>query len=507
MDVHRQRQRSQSRNLVPGLYLNFGRRQDSALIFSLSLTPMRRLFVVVSLLFAATGASALELVDCRVSAGPSYPGFSARCGTMTRPENPDEPDGNTIELRIAVVPALDLDPQPDPLVPISGGPGQSVIDMYSSYRAAFEPIRRSRDIVLVDQRGTGESALMKCPVDDALVEGNFPDEQTRQFTRECLIQLPHDPRYFTTSVAVRDLEAVRVALGYPSLNLYGISYGTRVAQHYARRYPETTRTVVIDGVVPPQLPLGPEIATESQRAVDDLFARCAENAACAAAFPDLDGTLKSLLRELRDNPQEVSLANPTSGRFETVTMGSDEVAVAIRLLVYQPSSVALVPLTSFFKIAAGDLGESLAVGMHNSVMCTEDIPFYDDANIDYEAIGGTYMGAMQLKSLKTICSVWPKGVLDDNLREPLATDTPVLLLSGGADPITPPRYAELAMEKMKNARHIAEADQGHGVLPVGCMPRLVAEFVDSGDPQAIDRECMDRAFTMPFFVDFPGPTP
>jgi len=218
------------------------------------------------LLFAATSAfasPAIELSDCRISAGPGYPSIKARCGTFLRPLNPDDPDAGQLQLHVAVVPALNLNPEPDPLVPLAGGPGGGAIQFYSAYYTAFEPVRRDRDILLVDQRGTGSSARMDCPFDDDIVEGQYTDEQTLEFTRSCLEQLPHDARFFTTSLAVMDLEALRLALGYPSLNLLGTSYGTRVAQHFARRYPDATRTIVLDGVVPPQIPLGPEIATEA----------------------------------------------------------------------------------------------------------------------------------------------------------------------------------------------------------------------------------------------------
>ena len=468
----------------------------------------------------AQAAHALELEDCRISAGPSSQGINARCGKLVRPENPAEPDGATIELRVAVVPALDLDPQPDPVVPIAGGPGGSTIEMYANQRAAFESLRRTRDILLVDQRGTGESSLLACQADEELIQGAFSVELTTRLTRECLEALPHDPRYFTTSVAVRDLEAVREALGYPSLNLYGVSYGTRVAQHYARRYPDTTRSLVIDGVVPAGLALGPDIALESQRALDEVFARCEEQPSCNDAFPGLADTLDRVLGELANNPVDIVLPGPISGRPAELTVNDATLAVAIRLFLYDPNSIALlplmideagkgnlVPLSSAFQMVAESLGESMAAGMHNSVVCTEDVPFYREDDIDRAALDASYMGPDQLRALEAICSVWPRGVIDDDLREPLEYSGPVLLLSGDADPITPPDYAIDAMGALTDARHIALPEQGHGVIGIGCMPRLVADFVDSRDAEALDGECLERAFVMPFFVDFAGPAP
>jgi pimeloyl-ACP methyl ester carboxylesterase len=467
-------------------------------------------------------AQALSLEDCRISAGPGYPGIKARCGTMMRPENPVDPGSPEIAIRVAVVPALNLNPENDPIVPIAGGPGQGTVEFYSSYAGAFEPVRRNRDILLVDQRGTGESSRMDCPIDDdaLLFEGEFSLDDTIRFIEECLETLPHDPRYFSTSVAVTDLEAIREALGYSALNLYGVSYGTRVAQHFARRYPDATRTVVIDGVVPPQIALGPEIATESQKAVDRILARCVEDAACNERFPDIEATFVAIVARLREASLEVSVPHPNTGRAEVVKFGEAELAGAVRLLAYSPTTIALlplfvheagqgnwVPLASQYMMTAIAMSDALALGMHNAVMCTEDMPFLERTTIDVDGIAASYMGTFQLDALEAICTTWPRGPIDAEFKVPLATDIPFLLLSGDADPITPPRYAEMAAVDLTNATHLIGKHQGHGQLGVGCMRNLVAEFVNSADPLAIDAQCMERNFVMPFFVDFSGPTP
>ncbi len=488
---------------------------------------MLRAVVVLSviasanLLVASPGhAQTLELEPCRITAGPSYPSIKARCGNMLRPENPAAPDSPDITLRVAVVPALNLNPESDAVVPIAGGPGQSTVQFYASYQNAFEPLRRNRDMLLVDQRGTGESSMLDCDVDDELIAGTYSAEITRQVTEDCLAQLPHDPRFFTTSVAVTDLEAVRVALGYSALNLYGISYGTRVAQHFARQYPSVTRAVVLDGVVPPQISLGPEIATESQRAVEQIFERCAEDAACHERFPGVAASFARLVTTLRDAPVVVSTPHPNTGRIEEVTFGTSEFAAAVRLLLYHPTTIALlplliheaangnwVPLTSQFQMTVVSLSESLSIGMHNAVMCSEDAPFYDKTTIDFEGLAASYIGPVQLEAIDTICSIWPAGPVDDEFKVPLATSIPVLLLSGDADPITPPRYADLAAVDLGNARHLIGKGQGHGQLAVGCMPELLADFVATTDLDALDATCLERAFVMPFFLDFSGPQP
>jgi pimeloyl-ACP methyl ester carboxylesterase len=478
--------------------------------------------LLLIILFAAASSAApdLELSDCRINAGPGYPGIKARCGTFLRPLDPASPASEQLELRVAVVPAIDLNPEPDPLVPFAGGPGGGAIQFYAAFYTAFEPVRRDRDILLLDQRGTGSSARMDCPVDDDIVEGQYSDEQTLEFTKSCLEQLPHDPRFFTTSIAVADLEALRQALGYPTLNLLGTSYGTRVAQHFARRYPGSTRTIILDGVVPPQVPLGPEIATEAQRALDDILDRCAQEPVCNERFPEIDLDFESIRTQLTAAPVSVVLSDPITGRRESLEFGHNELAAAIRLLAYQPRSIALmplliheaahdnfVPLAAQFQLTASRLADALSLGMHNSVVCTEDLPFIDRSTIDFAALEATYIGPLQLRALEAICSIWPRGPIDDGFTEPLTTDIPVLLLSGEADPITPPRYADLAAVNFGNARHLIGEQQGHGQIPAGCMPNIVAQFVSTADPNALETNCMESNFVMPFFLDFSGPAP
>ena len=472
------------------------------------------------IIIVAPAAGALELEECRISAGPAFPGIKARCGTLLRPVNPDDTDSPGIELSVAVVPALDLKPEPDPFVPLAGGPGASAIEFYSAYASAFEQVRRHRDILLVDQRGTGSSARLDCDVDDDIIEGVFSEERVLEATRQCLATLPHDPRFFTTSIAVTDLEAVRQALGYGELNLYGVSYGSRVAQHFAKRYPGSTRSIVLDGVVPPQIVLGPEIATEAQKALDDIFARCAADEQCNQRFPGLAGSFARIRADLEAQPITIEIPNPVTGHRESMEFGAQELAGSVRLLAYHANSIAILPLlidsaargdleplAAQFQMISAQMSDALALGMHNAVMCAEDAPFYDMGVIDRDALEASYIGIVQLEAIETMCSLWPAGPVDEDFRVPLDAAIPVLLLSGDADPITPPRYASLAMVDLERARHLIGVQQGHGQAAVGCTPRLIAEFVADIDPEGLDATCLDRSFVMPFFLDFAGPAP
>ena len=236
--------------------------------------------LVGGLLTAAQGAE-IALAPCEVTAVGGRQEVDAQCGTLAVPVDPGDPSGETIDLFIAVVDALAEQGPPDPLMVIAGGPGQAATTFYATAEAAFARVVRKRDIILVDQRGTGRSAPLTCEggEDGLLLEAGDIDRMIA-LSRDCLDGLVHDPRFFTTSTTVRDLERVREALGYAELNLYGISYGTRVAQHYLRRYPESTRRVILDGVLPPAVALGTDVALTSQAALDALFDRCETNPGC-----------------------------------------------------------------------------------------------------------------------------------------------------------------------------------------------------------------------------------
>lgn len=480
--------------------------------------------VALGMTIAASPVAAqapLELEDCRLDAGSALPTVKARCGRLAVPENPAAPDGEKIELAVAVVPAFGIEAEPDPLVVLAGGPGQAATEFYVGYAGAFEPIRRERDILLVDQRGTGDSRPLDC--EDPLEIGDdfqVPADIVPA-VRECLESLPGDPRFYTTSVAVRDLDAVRAALGIEQVNLYGASYGTRVAQHYLRRYPARVRSAILDGVVPPGLALGPGIALEAERALESVFERCAASAACSEAFPALETSFDALLAQLAETPITVEMPDPMTGELEPQRLSDIEFAGAVRLLTYTPESVAVLPLlidqawrvgnyaplAAQAVMAAESVAEALSIGMHNAVVCTEDAPFFDAETVDETALADTYLGAVQRDVLVETCRVWPRGLLDDDFREPLETDVAVLLLSGEHDPVTPPAFAARAAAALGRAKLVTGPGQGHGLAARGCVPRLMAEFVETAAVDGLDAACVENLVPTPFFIDFNGPLP
>lgn len=470
-------------------------------------------------------AAPLALEECRIEHPRGVASHAARCGVLEVAENPEQPSGRKIGLRVAVVPAINRRGARDPLFILSGGPGQAATDFYASAAPAFARIQRERDLVLLDQRGTGGSNALTCPFPDEAELAELDMQRIGQYSRDCLAKLAGDPRYYTTSVAVRDLDAVRAALGYERVNLYGISYGTRVAQHYLRRYPQRARAVVLDGVVPPQQILGIDSALLAQRALERIFERCHSETACRDAFPDPAGQFATLRAEVARRPAEIALPDPATGSVERIKFSSGHLQVSIRLLTYSSDRAALIPLlvqqavkqrnyaplAAHAQMISEQLGDALAVGMHNAVVCTEDVPYYGASAIDRRALAQTYLGTMQLDGLVASCEAWPRGMIDPDFHAPLLSSTPVLLLSGSVDPVTPPEYAERAAATLRNARHLVMSGHGHGQLAIGCMPRVMADFIDGANrddiAQTLDTGCLAKAAPAPFFVSFAGPTP
>ncbi len=444
----------------------------------------------------------------------------AHCATLAVPFDPEAPDGATLDLFVARIPALSADPKPDPLLLIAGGPGQSTVDFYMQARGPFGPVRRNRDIILVDQRGTGRSAAgFECELPEELDFQTADEELVETLTADCLSDLERDPRFYTTSIAVRDLDAVRRALGVEQWNIYGVSYGTRVAQHYLRRYPAHVRTAVLDGVVPATLVLGPEMALNAQEALEGIFRRCAEDTRCATRFGDLAMTYADLQSRLQTSPVSVASRDSSTGEIEDIEVSEEYLMVVTRLMSYSAVSAALLPLIiddaakgqfetllAQAELISNGLERALSFSMHNSVICSEDHPFdLDDASI---LSADTYLGTSLIDALNTICAQWPQGIVDEDFKEPLVSSHPVLLLSGSNDPATPARYAEEAIvEGLSGALHLIGREQGHGLVIVGCVPNLMDEFIESATTEELDADCLDEVTPTPFFLSAAGPGP
>ena len=473
---------------------------------------------------AAEIPSTLELHECRLEHPLRLASLAARCGTLTVAENPAGPrqagPNATLNLRVAVVRALNRRATAAPLFLLAGGPGQSATALYTSYSGAFARINRNHDIVLVDQRGTGDSAPLVCTYPDDWQDASQAMPALRAATRACLAKLGDRVRFFTTSLAVQDLDQVRRALGYSQIDLYGSSYGTRVAQLYMRRYPQFTHAVILDGVTYPEQAIGPDTPADGERSLDLIVARCEKAPECAAAFPGLRDELSALRSRFGTEKQPLLLVDPSSGEPLPLEFNRGVFNAALRFLSYNATEASLLPallheaaagrlapLASQTIMMARQIGDQLASGMQNSVICSEDQPFFGASKIDRAALERTYQGSDQLDALEEICKLWPRGPVDPDLHAALHSDIPTLLLSGEADPVTPPGDAERAALGLTRHRHLVLAGEGHGQVATACIPKLMAAFLDDADPQALDAHCLDQHRSAPFFISLTGPPP
>ncbi len=469
---------------------------------------------------AAAAAESLPLHECRLEHPLRLASIAARCGVLKVPEDRANPAGASIDLSIAVVPALNRRAAAAPLFLLAGGPGQGATAMYVSYAAAFARVNRNHDIVLVDQRGTGRSAPLSChyPDDWQAVDDMMP--ALRQATLACLRRYGERVRFYTSSAAVADLAAVREALKFRAIDLYGVSYGTRVAQLYMRRYPTAVHAAILDGVTFPQQAIGPATPIDAQRALDLIVTRCAQSADCATAYPDLKQELAELRRQFGAQKSMITIDDPNSGLPLKVEFNRNMLNASLRFLSYNATQAsllptllhraaggALAPLAAQTVMTARQVADQIASGMQNSVICTEDVPFFAAAGIDRAAIVRTYQGADQLDALLEICKLWPRGAVDADLHSPLTSDIPTLLLSGELDPVTPPAYAQRAAEGLARHRHLILSGEGHGQVNTGCVPRLMAEFLDSAAPTRLDAACLEGHKAAPFFISMAGPPP
>jgi pimeloyl-ACP methyl ester carboxylesterase len=470
---------------------------------------------------AASGRP-LALSPCQLHQALDLTLVQAECGRLAVPENPAVPGGRQIALRVAVVPAISTRKRPDPLFVLAGGPGMGAASFYTSVEPVFALIHRDRDIVLLDQRGTGDSNPLNCDSGEDDLDQSSTAEVVAG-TEQCLKALSAhaDVRYYTTSIAVQDLDRVRAALGYDLIDLYGSSYGTIVAQQYVRRFPDRVRSVILDGVVPPQLALGATSALDAQATLSSIFARCARQPACHARFGDPAAAYQQVRAALADHPVPVDLTDPTSGQPQRLPFSSYDLAMVLRLASYTPELAALLPLDLHEASASGNFaplagqfllinrvyGDAIAEGMNDTVVCSEDVPFYHVGAEERAELAKTFLGTSQLDGLQAICGVWPRGPMDSDFHQPLHSQVPALLLSGGDDPITPPRYAAAAARGFSHSLSVVVAEFGHGQLTDPCMAGVMAQFVRRASVTGLDTACTRHLQPMPFFLTRNGPTP
>ncbi len=462
----------------------------------------------------------IPLSDCRLSMPGVALQVPARCGKLSVYEDRAAGSGRKIDLRVAVIPATSQNPAKDPLFLLAGGPGQASTEAFVPLISDLDRIRFKRDLVLVDQRGTGQSNGLRCPTPpraEGYISGqNVSLDQQVDELQACLRQLKGDPHFYTTEIATRDLEDVRKALGYGQINLLGVSYGTRAALAYLQLFPQNVRSVVLDSVVPPAWSLGDFTSRDAQRAFDLMVKRCQDAPACRETFPNLASEFAGLLRDLEQYPVDVQLPDPLTGENTSAHLSRATVLITVRMMLYSTETTALLPLIIHKAYAEGDmkplaaqyllisqsLNESMSDGMYLSVICAEDVPFYAA-----EPPGPPTLFDYSRDEVKTLCQNWPHGPASDALRQPVQSDVPALLLSGSADPVTPPSNSQQVAAGLTNSREIVVEGLGHNVMYRGCLPRLIGDFLESGSAQNLDTTCVQAVQPLPFFLSFSGPKP
>lgn len=432
------------------------------------------------------------------------------CGFVTVPENPNKPDGKQIQVHYVVLPAVKNVNHEETLLAIAGGPGQSAIDNAAGFDAMLSKVRQQRDILLIDQRGTGRSNLLTCD-EGAQSPLSFDDDNadTKAETQKCLAKIDADVTQYGSLNAIKDFEAVRQHLGYKKLHIYGISYGTRMAQLYMRLYPAHLATVTFDGIVPMQQSVL-EIGASIDRGFDLLFKDCQETTACHAQFPELKAEFDQVAASLAKAPVMENVYDPVTGEKTMLTMTRGKFYGSIRMALYQANVRALVPhaihqaakhnfqpILGLYSLTIDNAG--MAMGMHASVVCGEDMHRITPAM--REQAQHSFMGKTMLEGLEATCEVWKVPAVDDSFSEPISSDIPTLLLSGEIDPATPPSWGELAMEKLTNAKHFVAPYATHGVAYQSCANNLIADLVRSGSVKDLDGECLKKDVRRSFYLN------
>jgi len=438
--------------------------------------------LAILLAAATTSQAKLPLRACVVQ------GVPAKCGTLVVPENRDTGIGPRIDLRVVVVPARRKPARPDAFAYLAGGPGSAASEQTAALNSIWGAVHERHDILLVDQRGTGGSHPLACPPPP-----ENPDVGV--MIKACIASLNGDSRQYGTAAAADDLEAVRGALGYRSLDLYGVSYGATLAQVYLARHPRSVRTVTLDGATLLDISFWDRFAVNGQRALDLTARRCAREPACARAFPSWPAQLRSLVEAWNAKPVQLA---------PELTLTGDDLAGLIQNMTLNAAAAASIPLV-VSRAARGDyaplVGQIPSSGSENplmywSIWCNERW-----VGLDANGPWGTYLDgyvASQLANYRSACAYVPDHVEPASNLARVRSNVPVLALVGGADPQDPAGNIAGLGTAMPRARVVVLPEHGHAVGQFGCLPSLVALFVDRGSAAALDVRCVRATRPPPF---------
>ena len=407
-----------------------------------------------------------------------------RCHTIAVPLDPLLQNGPQLQLHVTVAPAFRQVASADPLFVLAGGPGQAGSDIVAALASAFQRVRATRDIVFIDQRGTGLSGKLHC------TGGHLDDDADQAEIALCLKSIKQPLAPYSTANAAQDIERVRLALGYGKVNIFGGSYGTRLAQSYARRYPDSVRALILDGVAAPDQVI-PAFARDAQQALDALFQRCAWDAACASSFPGLKAEFDAVLARVNDGAVKLDFIHPRTALPTKLTLSNLRFIITIHGSLYTPQDSERLPylIHSAYLgnwgpfLARAHLGSDLSpegplsIPLYLAVVCAEDVPRMAPPSNDPDERASFMRGyAARVAAICRLVDVPPAAA---PAITPIAA--PALLLSGALDPVTPPYRATSAARAMPKAQQVIAPHAGHGVSSLGCAPRLLREFLDQPD--------------------------
>jgi pimeloyl-ACP methyl ester carboxylesterase len=418
------------------------------------------------------------------------------------PENRASANGRTIGLRIAVVPARDGGTSPDALLYLAGGPGGSAIAAAIGVQQLFSASNGSRDIVLVDQRGTGSSNRLECPLPKKPL-GTGP-AAIRAYVKACLARFDDDVRQYTTAPAMEDVADVVLALGYDQVDVYGVSYGATAAQYLLAQHPELVRTAILDGGTLLDVPIFELWAPNGERSLRSILSRCATSPRCARAFPRVRSEFFEMMRVLRRAPV----------RANGIVIRPAEAAGAIQMLTRTPDGAARIPWVAhravkgdwdplaFTMDEVGTGGAATRQLMFWSIVCNEPWARWNPARTQ-TAGRGTYLAervALDAATTAVVCSAMPKAPQPEWSKARVRSDVPVLLVVGANDPQDPLANVRGASRELPASRTIVVPNAGHGALHLGCTARLAQQFIERGTAEGLDARCLARYAPPPFVV-------
>ncbi|MDR7088149.1 alpha/beta hydrolase [Cellvibrio fibrivorans] len=445
--------------------------------------------------------------------------YGAECGELTLKENPADANSKDISVAILRLPAISPVANADPLFLIQGGPGGSSIEMANQIHSFFADVRKNRDLIFVDQRGTGKSNPLRCeqasPEDLKLPEA----KQTEKYIalmKNCAEKYQHNAAFYTTVDAVQDLDAVRIALGYEKINLWGGSYGTRVALEYARRYPEQARTIILDGVAPVSIALPKYFARDAMAALVAVNNECLAQTDCAAEFGNIVQKAETVLQRLnalqaKGEPLEISYEHPRNQQTESLHLTPRTFSSLIFMSLYSRDLTVLLPRAISFAekedyrlLAALSALSSenaqlmnIAEGMRYSVICNEDWPLLSVSDIEQSI---PFFGIPFVKDIQPICALWPKAQLPVDYWDPIKSDVPALLLSGKHDPVTPDVWAQAVAAHLPNSTSLSAAGGNHSISSEGCVPQLIAQFIERASMKDVKADCVEKIKPLPLVL-------